>query len=58
MTVAEFYIRTDDNEPIVIAELDKVLYHGTFVDLPEKYLHRIVLKIVVDYEKGLLILCI
>lgn len=58
MTVAEFYIRTDDNEQIVIAELDKVLYHGTFVDVPEKYLHRIVQKIGVDYEKELMILCI
>lgn len=58
MTVAEFYLRTDDNEHIVIAELDKVLYHGAFVDVPEKYLHRIVQKIGVDYEKGVMILCI
>ena len=58
MTVAEFYLRTDDNEQIVIAELDKVLYNGLFVDVPEKYLHRIIRKIGVDYEKRLMILCI
>ena len=58
MTVAEFYLRTDDNEQIVIAELDKVLYYGAFVDVPEKYLHRIVQKIGVDYEKGVMILCV
>ena len=58
MTVAEFYLGTDDNEQIVIAELDKVLYYGLFVDVPEKYLHRIIQKIGVDYEKRLMILCV
>lgn len=58
MTVAEFYLRTDDNENIVIAELDNVLYHGSFVDVPERYLHRIVQKIGVNYEKEVMILCI
>lgn len=58
MTVAEFYLRTDDNEQIVIAELDKVLYYGLFVDVPEKYLDKIVQKIGVDYAKEILILCI
>lgn len=57
MTVAEFYLRTD-NEQIVIAELDKVLYCGTFVDVPEKYLDKIVQKIGVDYERGVMILCL
>lgn len=57
MTVAQFYLRTD-NEQIVIAELDKVLYKGKFYDVPEKYLGKIVQKISVDYEKEMLILWI
>lgn len=57
MTVGELYLRTD-NDQIVIAELDKVLYKGSFFDVPLKYLDKIVQKIGVDYEKELLILCI
>lgn len=57
MTVAQLYLRTD-NEQIVIAELDKVLYKGKFYDVPEKYLDKIVKKIGVDYEKEIMIICI
>ena len=57
MTVAEMYLRTD-NEEIVIAEFDRVLYKGAFNDVPEKYLDKIVQKIGVDYEKEVLILWI
>lgn len=57
MTVAEMYLRTD-NEEIAILELDKVLYKGAFNDVPEKYLDKIVQKIGVDYEKEYILLCI
>ena len=57
MTVAEMYLRTD-NERIEILELNKVLYSGLFDDIPTKYLDKIVQKIIVDYEKGALVLCI
>ena len=57
MTVAEMYLRTDNDE-IALLELDKVLYKGAFNDVPEKYLDKIVQKIYVDYEKGVLVLCI
>ena len=57
MTVAEMYLRTD-NEEIAIAEFDRVLYKGAFNDVPEKYLDKIVQKIGVDYEKEVLILWI
>ena len=57
MTVAEMYLRTD-NERIVILELDKVLYSGFFDAIPLKYLDKIVQKIGVDYEKGAIVLCI
>ena len=57
MTVAEMYLRTD-NERIVILELNTVLYSGLFDDIPLKYLDKIVQKIVVDYEKENLVLCI
>lgn len=57
MTVAEMYLRTD-NERIVILELNKVLYSGLFDDIPLKYLDKIVQKIGVDYEKGAILLCI
>ena len=57
MTVAEMYLRTD-NEEIAIAEFDRVLYEGAFNDVPEKYLDKIVQKIGVDYEKEVLILWI
>ena len=55
MTVAEMYLRTD-NEEIVIQELDKVLYKGAFNDVPKKYLDKIVQKIGVDYEKEVLLI--
>ena len=57
MTVAEMYLRTD-NERVVILELNKVLYSGFFDDIPLKYLDKIVQKIGVDYEKEALVLCI
>ena len=57
MTVAEMYLRTD-NERIVILELNKVLSSGFFDDIPLKYLDKIVQKIGVDYEKEALVLCI
>lgn len=57
MTVAEMYLVTD-NEEIVIAEFDRVLYEGAFNDVPEKYLAKIVQKIGVYYEKEALILWI
>ena len=57
MTVAEMYLRTD-NERIVILELNKVLYSGLFDDIPLKYLDKIVQKIGVDYEKEAILLCI
>ena len=57
MTVAEIYLRTD-NDQIVIAEFDKVLYKGSFFDVPVKYLGKLVQKIIIDYEKETLILCI
>ena len=57
MTVAEMYIRTD-NERIVILELNKVLYSGFFDDIPIKYLDKIVQKIGVDYDRGSIVLCI
>ena len=57
MTVAELYLRTD-NEEIVIAEFDRVLYEGAFNDVPEKYLDKIVQKIGIYYEKEALILWI
>ena len=57
MTVAEMYLRTD-NERIEILELNKVLYAGLFENIPTKYLDKIVQKIIVDYEKGALVLCI
>ena len=57
MTVAEMYLRTD-NERIVILELNKVLYKGFFDDIPIKYLDKIVQKIGVNYEKGDLVLCV
>ena len=57
MTVAEMYLRTD-NERIVILELNKVLYSGFFDDIPLKYLDKIVQKIAVNYEKGAIVLCV
>ena len=57
MTVAEMYLRTD-NEEIAILEFEKTLYKGAFNDVPEKYLDKIVQKIGVDYEKERLILWI
>ena len=57
MTVAELYLRTD-NERIVILELNKVLYSGFFDDIPIKYLDKIVKKIGVDYDRGSIVLCI
>ena len=57
MTVAEIYLRTD-NERIIILELNKILYSGYLEDIPLKYLDKIVQKICVDYEKGAIVLCI